>query len=88
MAKILGFLTLIGIIFSSFFFIDSRYALSDEVRQLKQFTMEEFRAAKISRIRNEIKRLEYAESKGTASALDKLYKKELERDYKEVLNAK
>jgi len=83
-AKVIGGLTLLGMIFSSYFFIDSRYANSDELKQYQLFTQEQFKKIQLKELRREIRRIEYLEAKNRASELDKQYKKELMRDYEEL----
>ncbi len=83
-AKIIGVLTLIGMVLSSYFFMDARYTYSADFSQYQALTNEKFRKIQMKELRREIRRIEYLESNKQASQLDIQYKKELLRDYGEL----
>ena len=82
--KVVGVLTILGMIFSSYLFIDNKYANSADFKQYQALTQDQFKKIQLKELRREIRRIEYLEAKNRASELDIQYKKELLRDYEEL----
>ena len=84
--KAIGVLTIIGMILSSYLFIDAKYADSADLIQYQALTNEKFKKIQLKELRREIRRIDYLIAKNRASELDIQYKKELMLDYEELKN--